>query len=86
MSAESVQEVSKAELVFDLFGRIANGITDGLGFPIALSYGIIILIVLTVLYLLLLFVEKFIQYFRMLLFFLWALAAIAVVIITTQFS
>ena len=86
MSAESIQEVSKAELVFDFIGRIANGITEGLGFPLALSWGIIILIVLTVIYMLLLFVEKFIQYFRMLLFFLWALAAIAVVIIATQFS
>ena len=86
MSAESIQEVSKAELVFDFIGRIANGITEGLGFPISLSWGIIILLILTVIYLLLLLVEKFIQYFRMLLFFLWALAAIAVVIITTQFS
>lgn len=86
MSADSIQEVSKAELVFDFFGKVANWITGGLGFPIELSWGIIILILLTVIYLLLLFVEKFIQYFRMVLFFLWALAAIAVVIIATQFS
>lgn len=86
MSAESIQEVSKAELLFDLIGRIANGLTEGLGFPIALSWSILILLILTIVYMLMLFVEKFIQYFRMLLFFGWALAAIAVIVIATQFS
>lgn len=86
MSADSIQEVSKAELLFDFFGRIANGLTEGLGFPISLSWSILILVLFTIVYMLLLFVEKFIQYFRMMLFFGWALAAIAVIVIATQFS
>ena len=84
MSAEP--EVSKAALIFDLVGKIANGLTGGFGFPIALSWSIIILFLLTIIYLLMLFVEKFLQYFRMLIFFGWALAAISVIVIATQFS
>ena len=84
MSAEP--EISKAELIFDLLGKIANGLNEGLGFPIALSWSIIILLLLTIIYMLMLFVEKFIQYFRYMLFFGWALAAISVIVIATQFS
>lgn len=79
-------DVSKVELGFDLLGRIANGLTEGLGFNIALSWSIIMLVILTIVYLLMFFLEKFMQLFRYFLFFGWALAAIAVIVIATQFS
>lgn len=86
MSVEPIiEEPSIGERLPELLGLIAKGMSDGLNFPIALSWTIIILLVLTIIYILILLVEKFMQIFRYMLFFFWVLTAIAIVVITTQF-
>lgn len=75
------EEINKTELVSNLLGRVAENLTEWFALPIYLSWFIIIWFIMLLLYIGFYTIEKFLQYFRMLIFAFGSIILIAIVII-----